>query len=147
MKKPDGVKILEMVFDLIIGFTKILPSCEEIEKMKTMEFYILMYIGMKSNKKMSELADVFSIAKSNVTVLIDGMEKKGYLKRIRSKEDRRVVKVELTQKGEKLFNLTVKNFVTLIENAMKKIPPKDLEVISDGFFRMTKIFLDANNAK
>ncbi len=147
MKKSDGAKILEMVFDLIIGFTKILPSCEEIEKMKTMEFYILMYVGMKSNKKMSELADVFSIAKSNVTVLIDGMEKRGYLKRIRSKEDRRVVKVELTPKGEKLFNLTVKNFVTLIENAMKKIPPKDLEVISDGFFRMTKIFLDANNAK
>ncbi len=140
MKKSESLKILEMVFDLITSFTKILPSCEETEKMKTMEFYILMYVGMKPSKKMSELAETFSIAKSNVTVLIDGMEKKGYLKRVRSEKDRRVVKVKLTEKGKKVFDLTVNNFVKVIEEVMKEIPKEDLEIISDGFMRMVNLF-------
>ncbi|WP_036224590.1 MarR family winged helix-turn-helix transcriptional regulator [Mesoaciditoga lauensis] len=147
MEKNESKKILEMVFDLIINFTKILPSCEETENLKTMEFYILMYIGMKSSKKMSELARVFSIAKSNVTVLVDGMEKKGYLKRVRNSDDRRVINVELTDKGKRLFDLTVKNFEKVINDVMERIPPKDLDVISDGFFRMIKIFNSSKSAK
>ncbi len=140
MKELESVKILEMVFDMIIGFTKMLPTLKEAENMKTMEFYIFMYVGMKSPKKMSELAEVFSIAKSNVTSLIDGMERKGYLDRVREGKDRRVVKVKLTEKGKRMFDLTVKNFVKVIENAMKEIPDEDLEVISEGFMRMVKIF-------
>ncbi len=147
MRKNESKKILEMVFDLVINFTKILPSCEETENLKTMEFYILMYIGMKSSKKMSELARVFSIAKSNVTVLIDGMEKKGYLKRVRNGNDRRVINVELSDKGKELFDLTAESFEKVINDVMKKIPPKDLEVISDGFFRMIKIFNSSKGAK
>jgi DNA-binding MarR family transcriptional regulator len=140
MIEKDSKKILEMVFDLIINFTKLLPSCEETENLKTMELYILMYIGMKSSKKMSELAKTFSIAKSNVTVLVDAMEKKRFLRRVRDAGDRRVVKVELTSKGKETFELTVKNFEKVIDAVMKKIPEEDLEVISDGFFRMVKIF-------
>ena len=147
MEKNESKKILEMVFDLIINFTKILPRCEETENLKTMEFYILMYIGMKSSKKMSELARVFSIAKSNVTVLVDGMEKKGYLKRVRNSDDRRVINVELTDKGKRLFDLTVKNFEKVINDVMERIPPKDLDVISDGFFRMIKIFNSSKSTK
>lgn len=138
-------KILEMVFDLVTSFTKILSSCEEAEKMKTMEFYIMVYIGMKGPKKMGELAEIFSTTKSNVTLLIDGLEKKRYIRRKRSKKDRRVVEIHLTLEGKRIYNKTLKNFVQLVKHVVRLIPTDDLQVISEGFFRMVQIFSNAKN--
>ncbi len=138
-------KILEMVFDLVTSFTKILSSCEEAENMKTMEFYIMLYIGMKGSKKMSELAEIFSTTKSNVTLLVNGLEKKRYIRRKRSKKDRRVVEICLTAKGEKIYSKTLESFVQLIKHIVKLIPTDDLQIISEGFFKMVQIFSNAKN--
>jgi MarR family 2-MHQ and catechol resistance regulon transcriptional repressor len=37
------------------------------------------------------------------TVILDNLEKEDLVERIRSTEDRRVIKVQLTEKGERLF--------------------------------------------
>ena len=38
-----------------------------------------------------------------MTVILDNLEKEGLVERIRSLEDRRVIKVQLTEKGQTLF--------------------------------------------
>ncbi len=51
---------------------------------------------------LSELSDRIRAQNSTVTGIIDRMEREGLVARERSKEDRRIVSVRLTDKGQKL---------------------------------------------
>ncbi len=51
---------------------------------------------------LSELSDKIRAQNSTVTGIIDRMEREGLVQRVRSTEDRRVVHIRLTEKGEKL---------------------------------------------
>ncbi|HET7578824.1 MAG TPA: MarR family transcriptional regulator [Bacillales bacterium] len=48
----------------------------------------------------SDLSKAFYVKKSAVTAIINRLEKKGFIQRIRSNEDRRVVYLKLTEEGE-----------------------------------------------
>ncbi len=52
---------------------------------------------------MSHLADVLNVSFSSATGLIDRMEERGFIERIRVPEDRRIVVVRLTAAGEALL--------------------------------------------
>ncbi|WP_258002048.1 MarR family winged helix-turn-helix transcriptional regulator [Mesotoga sp. Brook.08.YT.4.2.5.1] len=93
-------KILESVFDLVRNFTKFFSFTIEAEEMKTIELYILLFVALKGPRSMSSLAKEYSMTKSNITVLVDDMENKGYLARVRSEEDRRVIMITLTERGK-----------------------------------------------
>ncbi|MEY4487777.1 MAG: hypothetical protein RIQ79_285 [Verrucomicrobiota bacterium] len=50
-----------------------------------------------------ELGDILVVDRSNVTGLVDRMEKCGWVRRADDAEDRRIYRVELTAKGRKLW--------------------------------------------
>ena len=52
---------------------------------------------------MSVIAHKMSVTVSTLTTNMNGLEKKGYILRQRSQEDKRVVYVILTEKGRKAF--------------------------------------------
>jgi DNA-binding MarR family transcriptional regulator len=133
-------EILKLVFELVVNFTNMLPRTKEIEEMNTMELYLFLYVALNGPKKMSELSDVLKTTKSNITNLVDILERNGYLSRVRSSEDRRVVMVKLTEEGEKLYKKLLDSFDSLIEKVISKIPQSDLEEISNGFLKMVSLF-------
>ncbi|HLD73274.1 MAG TPA: MarR family transcriptional regulator, partial [Bdellovibrionota bacterium] len=51
---------------------------------------------------MNVIAQDLGITQSSLTSLVDKIEKKGYLQRIREESDRRLVCLELTKKGHRL---------------------------------------------
>ena len=67
----------------------------------------------KSGMKMSRLTKMLGIDNSTTTRLIDGLEKKGLVKRRRDDFDSRSLKVFLTNSGEKIY--------TSIELQLEKI--------------------------
>ncbi len=98
--KTDKLAILETVFDLLRSFTQFISYSNEAAELKTLEFYILLYIGLKGLQNMYALAKAYLMTKSNVTVLVDDLENKSYFGRERSDIDRRVTIIRLTRKGE-----------------------------------------------
>jgi DNA-binding MarR family transcriptional regulator len=60
-------------------------------------------LGARGPMMMSELADAAVLSVSTVTGVIDGLVEKKIVQRERSEEDRRIVKVQLTSEGEKIF--------------------------------------------
>ncbi len=79
--KTDKLAILETVFDLLRSFTQFISYSNEAAELKTLEFYILLYIGLKGLQNMSALAKAYLMTKSNVTVLVDDLENKSYFGR------------------------------------------------------------------
>ncbi|KAF2955544.1 MarR family transcriptional regulator [Marinitoga sp. 38H-ov] len=136
----DFKSTFEITFDFISNFTKIISDYSEAEQLKTLEFYIVLYIGIKGPQKMTSLADHFSTTKSNITNIIDNLENNNYVKRIRSTEDRRIILIKLTKKGERVYNETLKNFEIMFNDFMSKASKEDLDIISNGFYRIIKIY-------
>lgn len=61
---------------------------------------ILVCLYKNGKMTMKDIADSIHRTKPTVTVLIDKLEKLGYLKRVASAEDSRSTNIVLTQKGE-----------------------------------------------
>jgi DNA-binding MarR family transcriptional regulator len=61
--------------------------------------------GTRDGKGLSqrELGDILVVDRSNVTGLLDRMEKCGWVRRADDAKDRRIYRVELTAKGRKLW--------------------------------------------
>jgi DNA-binding MarR family transcriptional regulator len=85
------------------------------------------------------------MTKSNITFIVDDLEKKGLLKRERSEKDRRVYLITLTAKGKKHYKNLNESFENIVSRFLENVPPDDLEVIADGFVRMVK-FVNENKA-
>ncbi len=67
------------------------------------DMHIIEAIGVDELKNMSVIARKLSVTVSTLTTNMNGLEKKGYIIRERSRTDKRVVHVKLTDKGRKAF--------------------------------------------
>ena len=66
----------------------------------------------------SELAVLTAATKGNITGLVDGLERDGYVKREDSDTDRRVVLISLTPVGQQLFENILPDHFALLDAAM-----------------------------
>ena len=68
------------------------------------EIHTIEIIGDLLEATMRELADRAKVKQSTMTVMIDKLLKKGFARRLRSDDDRRIVKVSLTKTGEAAYH-------------------------------------------
>jgi len=66
---------------------------------------VIEYLGETGSQMMRSIADQLGLAVNSTTSLIDNLETKGYVTRIRSSTDRRVINVDLTSEGCKVFQV------------------------------------------
>ena len=57
----------------------------------------------------------------NITLVVDNLEREGLAQRVRSLEDRRIVQVALTPKGEEVFDRIYPGHLDRICDAMKSL--------------------------
>ncbi len=138
-------EILAMIFDLVLNFSKNLVFNAEAENLSSLGLYVLLYLAFKGPKKMSEIATDFAMTKANITVLVDSLEQRGFVERQKSNDDRRIVKVKLTKNGIELCEQIIQQLSKLIDKVASSLPPKDMQVISDGFTRLLEFFNNPSN--
>lgn len=56
--------------------------------------------GADEGKSISEIAEYLNITRPSATVAVNKLERKGYLEKVNSKDDGRVVRVHLTREGQ-----------------------------------------------
>lgn len=66
---------------------------------------VIEYLGETGPQMMRSIADQLGLAVNSTTSLIDNLESKGYVSRVRSSTDRRVVNVELSEEGCRVFKI------------------------------------------
>ncbi|MEY8446001.1 fatty acid biosynthesis transcriptional regulator FabT [Enterococcus ratti] len=106
--EPD----LKTVNDYLVSVFNDILTIEESELKKSQfkdlsitEMHTIEAIGMYKKKTTSEVAKELSITVGTLTTAINKLVKKGYVERIRSEDDRRVVKLGLTKKGKLLYRV------------------------------------------
>ncbi|MGM0123848.1 MarR family transcriptional regulator [Enterococcus sp. AZ194] len=103
---------LETINDYLVTVFNDILTIEESELKKSQfndlsitEMHTIEAIGMYRKKTTSEVAKDLSITVGTLTIAINRLVKKDYVERIRSEDDRRVVKLGLTKKGKLLFRV------------------------------------------
>src|SRR3954468_17006975 len=72
------------------------------------ELRLVEFLGNEGPRMMRELAEHLTVAVNSVTSIVDHLENKGLVQRQRSEEDRRVIRVALTDPGREVYRSLVK---------------------------------------
>ena len=93
------------------------------------DMHIIEAIGIEEPRNMSVIAHRLSVTVSTLTTNMNGLEKKGYIRRERSQEDKRVVYVLLTEKGKKAFYHHRDFHKKMIKAIIKDLSEEEMEVL------------------
>lgn len=96
----------ELLVRLFKDIMEIEGRCLVIDAFKDIsynDFHIIEAIGLKEPKSMTTVAKLMKVTTGTLTKAMDGLTDKGYVTRERSKQDKRVVWVYLTEKGKAAF--------------------------------------------
>jgi len=95
---------------------------------------------------LSQIAKYVMVNSSTVTGVIDRLEKKDLVKRLRVSKDRRVITVELTKSGKMLAENAPSPIQQKIIDGLNQLPPGDIDEIALTLKRLTDM-LDVQDLK
>ncbi len=81
------------------------------------EYSILRYLTEEGNMPMVQMANNIMVTQGWITGLIDSMEKRNLVERTRSKDDRRVIELNITKEGSKVFERAKKVHMNYEKNS------------------------------
>ncbi|WMI82612.1 MarR family winged helix-turn-helix transcriptional regulator [Anaerotignum sp. MB30-C6] len=95
---------------------------------------------LKTNGKLSqrELSQAMEINDSSALRLVDRLERDGFVTRTRSKEDRRVIHLDLTQRGSDLMDKLLPIGEQFNQVLIQGIPQEEIEIFINVQTKMYK---------
>lgn len=95
-----------------------------------MEYRILRQLVEKGEQPMVKLAEKNMITQGWVTSLVDRLEMKGYVERLRGSVDRRIVNISTTEKGLHFYRNIMELHEEFIEKTLEFMSPEDRAELS-----------------
>lgn len=105
----------------------------------------LMVIGtLAENKRMkiSELSRAIHLSNSTISAMVNGLEKKCVIKRIKSDKDRRVTYIELDDKYKKIAEELHDEIGRYLENMLEKAQDEEVKNIIIGLENLERLLDD-----
>ncbi len=94
---------LTRLFNDIIHKEEKAVISEEFKDISGNDMHIIEAIGLDEPRSMSSVARDLHVTVGTLTIAINNLVKKGYVKRVRSEKDRRVVLISLMDKGRDAY--------------------------------------------
>lgn len=137
----------EMLIDILVNlFNEILVieekalTASEFKDISGNDMHILEAIGIQDPRNMSSVAKTLSVTVGTLTIAINNLVKKGYVNRARSEEDRRVVLLSLSEKGEKAFYHHKKFHDDMIKAVTEDLDGDEIEALTRALNKLRKFF-------
>ena len=110
-------------------------------KVSALEMQLIQFVIMNGPQKMKDVSEHFHIKLSTFTSIIDKAEKLRILKRINSKEDRRVVFLDATAKGRKLYDRYSESLGDMVKQVESDFSSKQFKQFVEGLEAFNEISL------
>jgi DNA-binding MarR family transcriptional regulator len=121
--------IAKLTFDMEkLCRTKEVIFCDSINLTPT-EFRCLRYMLKQDFSQVKDLAQDMNLTPSRITNLLNSLETKGYVSRVISNDDRRIIKVTLTPLGDDFAKNIQKQYVKFHEDILSSIEKFFVKVI------------------
>ncbi len=108
------------------------------------QWIALYYLGLYGKISQRELSNMMNVKDSSAGRLLDRMERDGLVERVRSHEDRRIVLVQLSEKGKAYREELIPLGVAFNNDLVEGISENDLKVFEKV---LTKMVTNAQKTK
>lgn len=133
-------EILVKLFNDIMDIEHRVLISEEFKDISNNDMHTIEAIGDGEAKNMSTVAKALRITVGTLTIAINNLVKKGYVNRIRSDEDRRVVLISLTDKGLKAFYHHQSFHQEMIKATLKGLDEKETKILVKALSNLSSYF-------
>ncbi len=134
-------EVLVSLFNHVLAVEEQAIITKEYEDITNNDMHIIEAIGIEEARNMSEIAKRLSVTVGTLTTNMNGLEKKGYINRERSKEDKRVVLVTLTDKGRKAFFHHRDFHKNMIRAAVKDLNEDERKALYSCLSKLDRFFM------
>lgn len=137
-------RLEELGLILVKGFQLIGSSTAFGGELSFSQYMILQTLLQKDAMRMNELATTLGVSKANVTGLVDRMVRARLVERMRSDEDRRVVYVRLSTKGQRIAQRMQSTQRRDWKRIMQKLPPRNLDIFINSLEQLAHALVERN---
>ena len=143
----DQDRVKRVNDQLVLIFNEILEIQERVLKnsrfsdLTLKEMHTIEAIAQDGSLSSNQVAKNLKVTPGTLTVAIQGLEKKGYVKRVKSNKDRRVVLLQLTDRGQAIYQVHKDFHQEMVEETLTGLDPKEVEVLTKGLNNLHQFLL------
>ncbi|KKI89942.1 MarR family transcriptional regulator [Bacillus sp. SA1-12] len=115
------------------------------EEITNDQHYTLRYIHQAKTCTSTELAEVFEVKKSAITAIMNRLTDKELIKRTRDENDRRVIYLTLTEKGEALYKKTEDKICNLVGSILTSFEESEIVAFIETYEKLNSLLKNLKN--
>ncbi len=132
--------LLVTVFNTILKIEEAALKESSNNQLSMTEVHTLAAVGLEKSRTMTEVATDLMINVSTLTAAINKLEKKGFVIRVKSKDDRRVVRIELTESGIAILEDHELFHKKMVEQVVENLGEEEARVLMKSMSSLKKFF-------
>ncbi|HYF83837.1 MAG TPA: MarR family transcriptional regulator [Clostridia bacterium] len=136
----DREKLAENLLNFLPAMFKKLMRVHPTFEMPKQQMGLLFHISKENRKPMSYYSEKMMVPKPNLTVIADKLINDGFVERAFDSNDRRVIILALTKKGEEYINENIKRIKGEMMERLDSFNDKDIERLNELILEMKEIF-------
>lgn len=141
MNSQDTINyMLVHLFNEIWGLEEKAIITDEFKDISNNDMHIIEMVGPAEGNNMSTIAKKLNITVGSLTTAMNGLVNKQYVTRERSEVDRRIVHIQLTEKGKKAFAHHADFHEKMTEAAMNHLNEDELLLLTKTLQCLTDFF-------
>lgn len=113
---------------------------QEYKDITNNDMHVIQAIGVGEPKNMSTIAKELSVTVGTLTIAMNSLVKKGYVNRERGQEDRRVVYISLSEKGQRAYRHHEEFHRQMIDEVLKELEPQETEALVRALSKLNRWF-------
>ena len=132
--------VLVNLFNEILDLEERALITGEYKNISVNDMHIIDAIGVKEPKNMGTVAKTMAVTMGTLTIAVNNLVKKGYIQRMRSQEDRRVVLISLTELGEQAYHHHRDFHEKMVLAVLKGLNVEETEALTAALTKLQTFF-------
>lgn len=132
--------LLVMLFNEVLDMENRALITGSFKEISINDMHIIDAIGIREPKNMSTVARAMSVTVGTLTTAINNLVKKGYVSRVRSPEDKRVVLLSLTDKGMGAYKKHSAFHRKMVRTVMDGFEGEEMDVLTRALEKLQRYF-------
>ena len=133
---------LTSIFNNVLVIEEVSLKGSRFKDISIKEMHTVDVIGNFSDVTPSFVSKELMVTLGTVTTCLNNLERKGYIERIRSDQDRRVVYLHLTKKGRLVHRLHKRFHKAMVEKIIDGMSPEEINVMGKGLTNLYQFLED-----
>ena len=99
-------------------------------------------IGLGDGRNMSSIAKRLDVTVGTLTTSVNGLLRKEYVVRSRGEKDRRIVRIDMTEKGKRAYDRHNQFHEEMINAVLQDLDSRETEVLVGALTRLSRFFTE-----